>query len=339
MPLRAALRLLAGLAASCLVAAGAAASTLSVEAQSRLLERAHRAVVGLEIRAVDGARTEATLGSEREGSGVVIGADGLVLTIGYLVLEAEEVMIVDDAGRRLPARVVGVDVTSGLGLVQSLVPLRVDPAPMQRGGAVDGDEPLMFVSGGSEGDVAVTRVVAQRAFSGMWEYHLDRAFFTHPPRRDHSGAGLFNARGELVGIGSLVVNDALGGDGPRLPGNMFVPVEPLAPLLAELRATGRAPWVERAWIGINCVEREGALRITRVSDDSPADVAGLQAGDRIVAIDGVDVTRLEQLWKRLWAGSPAEREVRLEIEREGERQTVSVFAVDRAKALRRAEGV
>jgi S1-C subfamily serine protease len=185
----------------------------------------------------------------------------------------------------------------------------------------------------------VARLVSRRAFSGYWEYHIDQALFTTPARSDHSGAGLFNARGELVGIGSLVVQDAAGSEVGRLPGNMFVPVDLLKPVLGELRERGSSRASERAWMGVNCVEQDGRVRIARVSDDSPADVAGLERGDLITAVDGVTVGSLEQLWKRLWAGDRAERAVVVEIERRGERQLVTVQTVDRAKTLRRAQGI
>jgi len=311
----------------------------AIEAQSRALQRATEAVVGLQTQAVEDAASARMLGSERAGSGVVIGADGLVLTIGYLILEAEQVLLQTDDGRRIPARVVAYDVATGFGLVQALVPLRLDPVPLGRAAELRSEEPLTVASGGEEATVSVARMVSRRPFSGYWEYHLDSALFTHPPRTDHSGAGLFNGRGELVGIGSLVVPDAAGAGGPPLPGNMFVPVDLLPPILAELRERGRSGASARAWIGVNCVEQAGQVRITRVNDDSPADVAGLQRGDRILRIDGVEVTRLEQLWKTLWAGPSSEREVTLEIQREGEARTVKVFAVDREKTLRRSQGV
>jgi serine protease Do len=185
----------------------------------------------------------------------------------------------------------------------------------------------------------VARLVSRRSFAAYWEYHIDGALFTSPPRGDHSGAGLFNDRGELVGIGSLIVNDALGRQGPRLPGNMFVPVDLLKPVLAEMRSGGLARMSDRAWLGVNCVESDEGVRVLRVSRDSPADVAGLEVGDRIERIDGVEVKALEPLWKALWAGGLAEREVTLEIVRGGARQTVHVQSVDRMKTLRRAQGI
>jgi S1-C subfamily serine protease len=202
----------------------------------------------------------------------------------------------------------------------------------------------MVASGGDDGAVSVAELVARRPFSGYWEYHIDGALFTAPPRRDHSGAGLFNAAGELVGIGSLVVADAAGASGgsqpgPRRSGNMFVPVDLLQPILGELRRTGMGPASRRAWLGLNCAEVDGQVRVLRVSDDSPADVAGLEPGDRILQIDGTAVRTLSGLWQALWSGGASERPVQLLIERADRQQTLTVHSVDRMKTLRRAQGV
>lgn len=319
---------------------GAAADSPPVDlgAASRALQRAQAAVVGVQAVAVEGARSSGTLGRAREGSGVVIGRDGLVLTIGYLVLEAEQVEIVTDDLRVIPARALGYDVATGFGLVQALAPLGIDAVPLGRAEALRAREGLMIASGGEDGMISAAWLVSRRPFSGYWEYHIPGALFTTPPRRDHSGAGLFNIAGELVGIGSLFVTDAAGGD-ERLPGNMFVPIDLLPPILDDLQRVGSGASSRRAWIGINCVEQEGAVRIVRVNDDSPADVAGLQAGDQILRIDGSEVHALEQLWKRLWAGGAPEREVVLDIQRDGQAQTVRVFSVDRMKTLKRAQGI
>lgn len=328
------------LLAGVLVATAARAQASAIEVQSKALARASDAVVGVRATAVEGARSASTLGREREGSGVVITADGLVLTIGYLVLEAESVEIRPDDGRRIPARVVAYDLATGFGLVQALAPLRIEPVPFGTSSAATREEPLMVASGGDDGTVSIARLLSRRAFSGYWEYHIDDALFTAPPRRDHSGAGLFNGRGELLGIGSLFVNDAAGPEGGgRSPGNMFVPVDLLKPILTELRERGASRASTRAWMGLNCMERGGEVRVMRVNDDSPADVAGLQAGDRIVRIDGMAIAGLAQLYQALWAGGAPERAVMLEILREGRPQNIVVQTVDRAKTLRRAEGV
>jgi serine protease Do len=316
----------------------AAGAPPDMGAASRALQRAQAAVVGVQARAVDGARSSRTLGQRREGSGVVIGREGLVLTIGYLILEAEQLEIVTDDERVIPARAVGYDLATGFGLLQALAPLGIDAVPMGRAESLRPREGLMIASGGEDGAVSAAWLVSKRPFSGYWEYHIPGALFTTPPRPDHSGAGLFNIAGELVGIGSLFVADAAGGE-ERLPGNMFVPIDLLRPIFDEMLKVGMGASSKRAWIGINCVEHEGGVRIVRVNDDSPADVAGLQPGDRIVRIDGLDVTALEQLWTRLWTGGAPEREVVLDIQRAGQAQTVRVFSVDRMKTLKRAQGI
>jgi serine protease Do len=321
------------------VSAFSATSQPATSEQSRALQRASDAVVGVQVTAVEDARSAATLGRSRQGSGVVISDDGLVLTIGYLILEAEQVQLVTDDERQIPARVVAYDLASGFGLVRALVPLKLSPVPLGTAAAVVSEDALMVASGGEDGSVSAARLLSRRPFSGYWEYHIDGALFTAPPRRDHCGAGLFNARGELVGIGSLFVADARGDDGPRTPGNMFVPIDLLRPILAELISQGSSRQSTRAWMGVNCVEQGGAIRVMRVNEDSPADVAGLEVGDRILRIDGVPVARLDQLWKTLWSGSDAERAVRLDVQRGTEQLSITVQAIDRAKALKRPEGI
>lgn len=352
--------------------AGSDPAAPSLIAQSQALQRAHQAMLGVQAIALDGARSSTLLGQARNGSGVLISADGLVLTIGYLVLEVDQVLLVHDDGRSVPARVLGYDVATGFGLVQALAPLvqsaptlgpsratspaaspaspsppvpaspLLQPVTLGRAQHLLAGQPLMIASGGDDATVSNAQLVSRRPFSGVWEYHIDGALFTAPPRRDHSGAGLFNPAGELIGIGSLLVTDASGvadDAQPRQSGNMFVPVDLLLPILDELRQQGRSAASQRAWLGLNCVEQNGGLRVVRVSDDSPADVAGLQVGDRILRIDGQEVRALAALWQALWAGGAAEREVTLEIVRDRLPQTLKVYSVDRMKTLRRAEGI
>ena len=240
-----------------------------LEAHQAALAHANAAVVGVDVSALEDARSIATLGRERQGSGILIGDDGTVLTIGYLVLEADHVDLLAASGRRVPARVVAYDLASGFGLVQALAPLGVAPAPLGDSANVASDEPLLVASGGDERGVSLVRLVSRRPFSGYWEYHIDDALFTAPARTDHSGAGLFNADGELVGVGSLLVGNAAGNDGPALRGNMFVPIDLLKPILAELKAHGSSQSSTRAWLGINCVEIAGMVHVIRLTPESP----------------------------------------------------------------------
>ena len=128
-------------AAGALLAATAAVAgtppASPVEEQSRALERAARATVGVAAVAVQDARSNATLGPLRSGSGVLIGPEGLVLTVGYLVLEADDVEVTTDDDRHIPARVVAYDVATGFGLLQALAPLQAQPAPLGSSGALE----------------------------------------------------------------------------------------------------------------------------------------------------------------------------------------------------------
>jgi serine protease Do len=322
------------------LAAGTAPEPGSPEfkAKTEALARAHSAVVAVHSTAVDEAGSIDTLGRERRGSGVLIDADGLVLTIGYLILEADHVDIVIEGERTVPARVVAYDLATGFGLLQALAPVRVAPVALGRSAGLSGDEPLLVASGGVQGELSLARMVSQRAFTGYWEYHIDEALFTVPPRTDHSGAGLFNLDGELLGIGSLVVMEAMGSGRGRMPGNMFVPIDLLKPILAELRARGSSRDSNRAWLGMNCVESDGGVQVVRVTRDSPADRAGLQPGDRILRIDGTEVAGLEALYKTLWR-DPPEREITLDVRRGGETQTLKPVSTDRMKTLRKPQGI
>jgi len=270
---------------------------------------------------------------------VLIGDDGLVLTIGYLILEADHVDLVTANGRRVPARVVAYDLASGFGLVQALAPLGIAPAPLGTSAKVAGDDPLLVASGGDDRDLSLARMVSRRPFSGYWEYHIDDALFTAPARTDHSGAGLFTAEGELVGVGSLLVGNAAGTGSPSLRGNMFVPIDLLKPILAELKSRGSSRDSSRAWLGLNCVEAGGQVHVVRLAPDSPSEAAGVQRGDVIVAVDGIRVTDLATFYEALWKGDRADRDVVLDIRRGDETMKTTVHAVDRMRTLSRPKGV
>ncbi len=303
------------------------------------LTRAHAAVVGVQVTAVEGARSVDTLGRERSGTGVVIGPDGLVLTIGYLMLEADTLQIVTQDARVLPARAVAYDLATGFGLLRPLLPLRgIEPVRLGNAGDLKSGEALMAATGGSDGDVAMTQLVSQRPFSGYWEYHIDAALFTSPPIGNHSGAALFNVRGELLGIGSLFVGDALG-DNRRLPGNMFVPVDLLKPILGEMQQTGTSRKSRRPWLGLTSAEQGGRVQVVRVNKGSPAQDAGVQAGDVVLAVDGKPVGSLEDFYKRLWSHPRPDDEVELTLLQGTQTRKVTVKAVDRMSTLARPAGI
>ncbi|HET7731325.1 MAG TPA: S1C family serine protease [Usitatibacter sp.] len=295
---------------------------------------ATQAVVGLKVKALGNARSNATLGQERTGSGVLIAPHGLVLTIGYLILEADEVELTTSTGRTVPAVVAAYDHATGFGLLRPLAPLGVKPIAFGASGRVEAlDRVLVAASGGSDG-VSVATVVSRRRFAGYWEYLIDGAIFTSPPRADFGGAALINRDGQLVGIGSLLVMDAMT-PGERLPGNMFVPIDLLKPVLDEMVATGRQKGGVRPWLGVSSLEQDGRLRVLRVSADSPAEKAGLEPGDIILQLSGRDVGSLEQFYRRLWAAGAPGVEVTLKVLKGTDVQDVRIRSIDRAEVIRR----
>jgi S1-C subfamily serine protease len=199
-------------------------------------------------------------------------------------------------------------------------------------------EPLMVATGGEDGDVAMTLAVSKRAFSGYWEYHIDSALFTSPPVQNHSGAGVFNQRGELMGIGSLFVGDA-GGQGRRMPGNMFVPVDLLKPILAELQQTGSTKKSRRPWLGVSSTEQGGRVQVVRVNKGSPAEASGLKPGDVVLAVEGSRVASLEEFYKKLWELPAADAEVKLTVLQGADLNTIVIKAVDRMETMAKPAGI
>ena len=324
--------------------AGAATAVAdSAQAAIAAFAKANAAVVGIRVGVAADAASAETLGKERSGSGVVIGPDGLILTIGYLMMEAQSIQITTQDNKTLPAQAVAYDLATGFGLVRPLLPLRgVEPVSLGSLKDLQPGTALMAATGaqgnGDDGDVTMTQLVSKRAFSGYWEYHIDAAAFTSPPIGNHSGAPLFNQKGELVGIGSLYVTDALGGN-RRMPGNMFVPVDLLKPILGELQQTGATKVSRRPWVGVSSTEQGGRVQIVRVSKEGPAQRAGLEPGDLVLAVDGTKVATLEEFYKKLWDRARPDAEVSLTVLQGADIKTIVLKPVDRMSTMRKAAGI
>jgi S1-C subfamily serine protease len=303
------------------------------ERQYQQLVEATNAVVGLKVKALANARSNETLGVERLGSGVLINSEGLILTIGYLILEADQVEITDAGGQTLPGAVIAYDHATGFGLVRAIAPMAAKPIRIGTAMPVSQLDRMMIVTGGNEQAISIATVVSRRKFAGYWEYLIDGAIFTSPPRLDHSGAALINKEGELVGIGSLFVMDALT-PGEKLPGNMFVPVDLLKPILDEMVKTGQQKNGVRPWLGVNSLEEDGRIKVMQVNDESPAEKAGLSAGDIILQVNGQPVEKLEDFYRVLWNGAPG-TEFRLTVLHGVSVRDVTVTSMDRKEYVRR----
>ncbi|MBS0549392.1 MAG: serine protease [Proteobacteria bacterium] len=289
------------------------------------------AVVGVHTTIPENRPSARTLGAEREGHGTVIDDEGLIVTIGYLIMEADTVTIVDSDGNELPASIVGYDYESGFGLVRTTVPPKVKPVRFG-----DSDDLTLrseaFVAGvGGEKAALKVKVAGRREFAGYWEYLLDNAIFTVPAYPLWGGSALLGADGALLGVGSLLVQEALGPGAPAFPGNMYVPINRLKPILQELVEKGRLSTPPRPWLGVHTVEHMGQLVIGGISDGGPADRAGLQRGDILEALNGEPLDDVPDFYRKLWASGPAGTTVSLRMERDNDSFEVKVRSGDRAK--------
>lgn len=262
----------------------------------------------VEIRsAVPGdARTAESLGTARVGGGVLIDAGGLILTIGYLVMESDEIWVTDAAANRVPAEMVAYDHETGFGLIRALGTLEAAPATL---GSADGLAEGETLLAAGPGFARSTVLVGVRPFAGGWEYLLESALYTSPPIPNFGGAALFSTDGRLIGVGSLILRDV----GKGLPGNLYVPVDLLPPILGDLLAFGRSTAPAKPWIGLYPNEVDGALVVGRVAKGGPAQTAGIGPGDVILGIGGEPVNEMEQLWRKVRALGPAGVDVPLKV--------------------------
>jgi S1-C subfamily serine protease len=295
------------------------------------LERALAAVVGLHSIIPPDAFTADTLGTERAGNGVVIG-DGLVLTIGYLITEAETVWLHLGDGRVVEGHALGFDFESGFGLVQALGRLDLDPLPLGSSAAARiGDNVVVGGAGGRTRSVA-SQIAAKQEFAGYWEYLLDEAIFTHPAHPNWGGTGLISNRGELIGIGSLQLERERGGNAEHV--NMIVPIDLLKPVLDDIRKFGRVNKPARPWLGMFSTEVDNRVVVVGISTKGPAERAELKTGDVILAVNGEKVTSQIGFYRKLWSLGPAGVDVPLTVYHEGVTFDVTLTSTDRSKMLK-----
>jgi len=250
------------------------------------------------------ARTAKTLGDHRDGHGVVIDSSGLVLTIGYMILEARSIRVTGPDGIDLPASLVAYDSETGFGLIRTQKPIPVRPMRLGNSAQLNTGAGVIVAGHGGKRNTLRAAVVSRRDFAGYWEYLLPDAIFTQPPFRIFGGAALIDHTGRLVGIGSLIVGDAKQGAGVN-PGNMFIPINALKPILGALIASGRSENPARPWIGVYTEELRQRIFVTRLASDGPGAAAGVAVGDIVVSIGGEAITGITDFYQKLWAlGAP-----------------------------------
>jgi S1-C subfamily serine protease len=308
-------------------------SASAVVAQTARVEELVSAVVRVKTHINPEGRTVQGLGREREGSGIVIDSAGLVLTIGYLMVEAYAAEVVDNNGRTVPADVVGYDHESGFGLLRAIEPLKLKPMALGKSAEVKEGDPVLVASFGGAAMVGGAYVVAKREFAGSWEYMLEEALFTAPPHPAWSGAALINREGKLVGVGSLIVGEAVGGS-DKTPGNMFVPIDQLTPILGDLISAGRKTGPGRPWLGLSTDELRGRLFVSRVTPEGPAEKAGIKRGDVVVGVNGEQPKNLADFYRKVWAQGSAGASIALDVLQDSEVKRLNVKSINRLDHLR-----
>ena len=275
------------------------------------------------------ATSAATLGTSRDASGVVIDDEGLILTIGYSIMEAERVKVQTLDGKSSEAEIVAYDYSSGFGLLRAGPGMRPPAIKLGRSADLARGAPTIVLSYLGPGP---GQVVSRREFAGYWEYLLDDAIFTIPPYTDFAGAALLDRDGRLVGIGSLLVGEAI--EDSKTPGNMFIPIDTIRPILADMIAFGRAQGTPKPWLGITSQEYKGHLFVQRVTPNGPAAQAGLKADDLIVGVKGEAVGNLGDFYRKIWGLGEAGVEVPLDVLRGNKIEPIVVRSIDRYRFLR-----
>ena len=318
---------------TCLVALAVLVAGLPATAEKVSLEDLLAAVLRIKTHINPDGRTVANLGREREGSGIVIDESGLVLTIGYLMVEAHAAEVITNDGRAVPANIIGYDHETGFGLLQAITPLKLHPLAFGKSADIKERDPVVVASGGGPDMAAAATVVAKREFAGNWEYMLDEAIFTAPPHPSWSGAALISREGKLIGVGSLIVGDATGKK-ENMPGNMFVPIDRLPPILADLLANGRVAGPGHPWLGMTTDEVRGHLFVSSVTREGPAEKAGLRRGDLILGVAGEPPKSLNDFYRKIWATGDAGTVVPLDVLQGSEKLRFLVKSMNRLDHLR-----
>ena len=290
-------------------------------------------VVALRSRVPPDGFTAHALGLERAGSGVIIDRSGLVLTIGYLVAEAEEIWLFCADGSAVQGDVITYDFVTGFGLVQALGRLPVDPAPLGESSAVHVGDRVVFAGAGGVSHAVDAQIVSKREFAGYWEYVLDEAFFSTPVHPSWGGAGIFDRAGALIGVGSLFVGDARGHGAPS-EGNMIVPIDLVKPLLTQLRTGGSVDRTPRPWLGFYTAEANNHLFVAGLAPDGPAEKAGIQTGDVVLEVSGSPVGDMADMLRTIWSLGEAGVAIPLTLVRDGTPVQITVPSGDRNDFLK-----
>ncbi len=302
------------------------------------MDRLMQSIVTINATTSDIARTAANFGIERQGSGVVLDANGLIVTAGYTIAEATSVTVTFSNGVTEQAKIVAFDEATGLGLVRTPVGITTTPIKLGKSAGLKSAQKLMIIPATGEADAKGVKVGKIKKFTGGWEYIINDAIHTYPPSTSFTGAALVSDNAELVGIGALVTIDIDIDPKIRIPGNIFVPVDSLTGVLGELIVSGRSNASMKPWLGVDTKQTKQGIVVRSVVEDGPAQKSGLKAGDVIVAVDQAKVSSQTQMYEKIWSIYKPGDQVHLLVVRNDQFANVSVTSMDYYDWLRMEQG-
>jgi S1-C subfamily serine protease len=297
-----------------------------------VIDQTLESIVGVRASIPEDAFTADILGTERAGNGVVIRESGLVLTIGYLITEAENVWLTGAKGQVVPAHALGYDQETGFGLVQALGSLDLPALELGSAKKAKIGDPVILAGGSNQ--FIRGKVIGKQEFAGYWEYLLDQAIFTAPAHMSWGGAGLIGVDGKLIGIGSLLLQQVTEKGEPR-DINMSVPIDLLPPILDDLLKYGRVNKPARPWLGVYSAGVDDRVLVANVAERGPAAAAGLKRGDVISGIRDQGVEGLADFYRKVWSSGPAGVEIPVEVVRDGRSMWLRIKTTDRSSVLRK----
>ena len=281
-------------------------------------------LVHLDCQIPDSHPSAVILGTERSGSGVVVDPGGYVVTVGYVVMGAEDLSVVSNDGGRHKARVVYLDHESGLATVRAEGLQAPAAELMSSKGLQPGDSVVLLASNGEEAVRGTTGFVTDLGpFDAHWEYMLDGAIKSTAMNPGLGGGALLTMDGKVRGVVSLNLN---------LIGicSLSIPIESFLrspdPFLG--RASDRSR-VHRPWLGLFPQPLEKGVLVAGVVPGGPAEESGIESGDVLLSINGEEVTSRREFYEKLWQGHAGD-DVTLTVYREKSLETVHVSSRSRA---------
>ena len=291
------------------------------------LQKIFNSVVQVESFIPPEARTAEALGTQRKGSGVIID-DNHILTIGYIVVEAENINITLSDGKKIPGELAGYDSTTGFGILKTAIPLKLDALEFGDSDKLTKEEMLFIIPHLNEGKPSAANMVSRRPFVGWWEYFLDKPIYTFPMNYSWAGAPLINQYGKILGIGSLYVTEAYV-EGMLSPGNLFIPINDLKPIFDDLIQNGRRTKDIKPYMGLSSQINSGKISVTRVNENGPAAKAGIMEKDIILSINNKKIKDMEDFYKTVWSSGGPGSKLNFEIERSQKKINLEIITMDR----------